>query len=261
MAQTGQSVGGQSLQQNVQIFKTQCIGQGTFGTVHRAQLNYLPCAAKTVRHDLFNTSSSENTAVSGGETMDRIERAFERFYELRHPNVVQCLGVYRDDESGLPVLLMELAQENLSSFLLRNPLLSNRLNVQVDVSHDVALALHFLHSNGVVHGNLSGNNVLMFPSHRAKIADLRPIDLPDVQSKDGTPQPSYVPPETEVCSEETDMFSVGVVMMQLVTSHTPQPHSPGIYIIHTLYTLITSLCIYTTYICMCVRDNHKSKQI
>ena len=226
-----------SLQQSVQVFKTQCIGEGSFGAVYRAQFDFLPCAAKIAHHDFSSTTASKNITSLRGDVVDKVERGFERFYQLRHPNVIQSLGVYRD-EIGLPVLLMELASENLSSFLQRNPLLSSRLHIQVDVSVDVVLGVHFLHSNGIVHGNLSSNNILMFPSHRAKLGDPRPTDLLLVQSKDWSvqiPEPSsmaYIAPEmvggeTEVWSEEADIFSVGVVMMQLVTGHAPQLHPSG----------------------------------
>ena len=237
MAETGHQVKGHSPHQNLQIFRSQCIGEGSFGAVYKAQLDLLPCAAKTLRHDLFTTNSAKSPAIVEGATVEKVESGFECLYQLRHPNVVQCLGVCRDDETGLPVLLMEMAQENLSSFLQRNPLISNRLHVQVNVSYDVTLALHFLHSNGIVHGNLSGNNILMFPSHRAKLSDLHVIDLPIIQSADGSPRHSdpssaYMSPEvfsdeTRVWCEEMDVFSVGVVMLQLVTGHAPQPHPPG----------------------------------
>ena len=244
MAQTGSHIQrntSHSLQQNLQIFKTQSLGEGSFGLVYKSTLALLPCVAKTPRSDIFSTPSAKSRG--GVATVQRISEEFERFYQLRHPNVVQCLGVYRDDETGLPVLLMELAQENLSSFVQRNPLLGNRLHIQVDISYDVTLALHFLHSNGIVHGNLSGNNILMFPSHRAKLGDFHSIDLPVVQSVDGSSQspilaymaPEVFSPQTRVWCEEMDIFAVGVVMMQLITGHTPQLHPPGnTYIINLL---------------------------
>jgi serine/threonine protein kinase len=221
-------------QQKVQIVKSQSIGEGSFGAVYKSQLDLLPCAAKTLRSELFSTISPKTSAVFGGLTIEKIEEGFERVYQLRHPNIVQFLGVYRDDETGMPVLLMELAQENLSSFIQRNPSVGNRLHIQVDIGHDVVLGLHFLHSNGIVHGNLSGNNILMFPSHRAKLGDFHSIDLPVIdQSVDGASQGlAYMAPEvfgteTRVWAEEMDIFSVGVVLMQLITGHDPQLHLPG----------------------------------
>ena len=201
--------------------------------VYKTQLDLLPCVAKTIRSEIFATKTS---TIVGGLTIEKIEEGFERVYQLRHPNIIQCLGVYRDNETGLPVLLMEQAQENLSSFLQRNPSASNRLYVQVDIGYDVVLGLHFLHSNGIVHGNVSGNNILMFPNHRAKLGDFHPIDLPViVQSVDGLSQSvAYMAPdvfgtETRIWIKEMDIFAVGVVLMQLVTGHAPQPCPPGNY--------------------------------
>lgn len=229
-------------QEKVQIFKTQCLGEGSYTITYKAQYNLLPCVAKTTRSDLVNSQSTTPTTCTStsslGVTVAKIEREFEQLYQLRHPNIVQVLGMYHDDETGLPVLLMETAQENLASFIVRNPMISTRVAVQLDITHDVTLGLHFLHSNGIVHGNLSASNVLMFPSHRAKIGDLRTIELPVVRFSDGTVQQSvpnsthYMSQEvfnnkTTVWSEEMDVFSMGVVFLQLVTGHTPQPHSLG----------------------------------
>ena len=237
-------------QPRVQIFKSQSIGEGSFGTVYKSHLDLLPCAAKTLRSELFWTISPKTSAFFGGLTIEKIEEGFECVYQLRHPNIVQCLSVYRDDETGFPVLLMELAPENLSSFIQRNPSVGNRLHIQVDIGYDVVLGLHFLHSNGIVHGNLSGNNILMFPSHRAKLGDFHSIDLPViVQSVDGASQSvAYMAPEvfgmeTEVWAEEMDIFSVGVVLMQLVTGHAPQLHLPGNLInIHTAVLQLRRKC-------------------
>ena len=236
-------------QPRVQIFKSQSIGEGSFGTVYKSHLDLLPCAAKTLRSELFSTISPKTSAFFGGLTIEKIEEGFECVYQLRHPNIVQCLSVYRDDETGFPVLLMELAPENLSSFIQRNPSVGNRLHIQVDIGYDVVLGLHFLHSNGIVHGNLSGNNILMFPSHRAKLGDFHSIDLPViVQSVDGSQSVAYMAPEvfgmeTEVWAEEMDIFSVGVVLMQLVTGHAPQLHLPGNLIhIHTAVLQLRRKC-------------------
>ena len=88
----------------------------------------------------------------------------------RHPNVVQYLGTYTDPETRLPVLLMELCDESLTAFLERSPGPLS-YHIQVNIGHDIALALVYLHSNGLIHRDLTGNNVLMIPGPRAKITD------------------------------------------------------------------------------------------
>lgn len=234
---------------NVQIFKTQCLGQGSFGLVYKAQCDLLPCAAKVIRLDVFDTSSSQEAVLKA------IERGFNKMNELRHPNIVQCLGTHRDDVTGLPVLLMEYIRENLTSFLHNNPLQCSRLHLHVDVICDMALALHYLHLNGIVHGNLSTNNVLISPSHRAKLTDIKMLDFPvpnpEVSSFHTTSERSYnsvyMPPEaieeSNVGSDKSDVFSVGVIGVQVITGCYPEP-SPKHQMVKS-YAGISLLHVYT----------------
>ena len=223
---------GRFQKQNVQISKTQCLGQGSFGVVYKAQCNLLPCAAKVIRSDLFDTSDSSFSREAALET---VERGIDRLVQIRHPNIVQCLGTHQDDTTGLPVLLMEFVQENLTSFLHHNPPLSSHLHVQVNISYDIALALHHLHSNGIIHRNISSNNILLSPSHQAKITDIRMFDFPAATSKNVSSRNSgpwncaidYMPPEafdkTKVCNEKLDCFSAGVIGIQVITGLYPEP--------------------------------------
>ena len=70
----------------------------------------------------------------------------------------------------LPVLLMELCDQSLTTFLERSPGPLS-YHIQINICHDIALALVYLHSNGLIHRDLTGNNVLMIAGTRAKITD------------------------------------------------------------------------------------------
>ena len=91
-------------------------------------------------------------------------------FSARCGTQIQYLGTCRDPDNGQPVLLMELMDESLTSFLeqanVRLP-----FHVQVNLAYDVAQALAYLHSHEVVHRDLSSNNVLMIGSSRAKVTD------------------------------------------------------------------------------------------
>ena len=254
---------GRLQQQHVRIFKTECIGQGSFGIVYKAQCNLLPCAAKIVRPDLFDKTES-----SREELLEKVASGFALLSQFQHPNIVQCLGTDQDDVSGLPVLLMEFIEENLTSFLQHNPLLSNHLHVQVDIVSDVTLALYYLHSNGITHGNLSSNNVFVCPSHRAKVSDIKMLDLPvSTTASDGPGSPvstnSYKPAETfgdsEVECEKLDCFSVGVVSVQVITGRFPDP-SPKLQRVKSYagkHTVHVCVHVYSTLARLVVKEEKK----
>ena len=68
---------------------------------------------------------------------------------------------------------MELMDESLTKFLER-PESTGPLpyHSQLNICHDVALALAYLHSNGIIHRDLSSNNVLLIgEGSRAKVTD------------------------------------------------------------------------------------------
>ena len=111
--------------------------------------------------------------------MERFEQECQFLSGVRHPNIVQYLGVSRDPESGLPVLLMELMDSSLTRFLEQSeePL---HFHIQLNLCHDIALALTYLHSNGIIHRDLSSNNVLLIGSgNRAKVTDFGMSKLAD----------------------------------------------------------------------------------
>ena len=148
--------------------------------------------------------------------------------------MVQYLGVARDPESGLLVLLMEMMDESLTAFLERSnePL---PYHLQVNLCHDVALALAYLHLNGIIHRDLSSNNVLLIAGSRAKVTDFGMSKLSEMHLR-VTPLTqcpgtlAYMPPEAlkvpPVYSKKLDIFSNGVVSVQIMTRNFPDPGPP-----------------------------------
>ena len=95
--------------------------------------------------------------------------------EIRHPGQHRAVfgrgALY--GHAGLPILLMELMDDSLTHFLEQSEV---RLpyHIQVNISHDIALALALLHENRILPHDLSNNNVLLISTGiRAKVTDFR----------------------------------------------------------------------------------------
>ena len=211
--------------QNVQIFKTQPLGIGSYGSVYRAKCDQLPCAAKLIHPVLVNPWERRN--------LQRFEQECQFLSAIRHPHIVQYLGTCRDPESGHPVLLMELMDDSLTHFLEDSP---ERLphHLEVNLCHDVALALAYLHSNGIIHRDLSSNNVLLIAGSKAKVTDFGMSKLLDAapQMTPLTQCPgtaAYMPPEAfkvpPVYTSKLDSFAHGVLGIQIMTRQFPEPGS------------------------------------
>ena len=211
---------------NVQLFKTDSLGTGSYGAVCKAMCDLLPCAAKLLHPILF-----QNSGPGTRSPRSRFEQECHFLNAMKHPNIVQYLGTTQDPDSGLPVLLMELMDESLTRFLERSqqPL---PYHVEVTLCHDIALALDYLHSNDVIHRDLSSNNVLLIAGSRAKVTDFGMSKLLSVNPR-LTPYTTcpgtlvYMPPEAlrdpPVYSKKIDSFSFGVLEIQILTRQFPDP--------------------------------------
>ena len=212
--------------QDLQLFRDECLGSGSYGKVCKAKLNELPCAAKLLHVILFQFEDPQSQTIRR-----RFEQECEILKNTRHPNVVQYLGLTHDPQSGLPILLMELLDGNLTNFLERSngPI---AYHVQVNLWHDIALALTYLHSKHIIHRDLSGNNVLLIAGSRAKVTDFGMSKLSVVDASmsrltqcPGTPL--YMSPEAlrtpPIYTDKLDVFSSGVVAIQIITRNYPNP--------------------------------------
>ena len=206
--------------------KSQPLGRGSFGAVYKAKCDQLPCAAKILHPTILDPMDP-----GADKILERFHHECAFLGAIRHPHIVQYLGISRDPESKLPVLLMELLDESLTKMLERSqqPL---AYRVQVDICHDIALAVAYLHSNDIIHRDLSSNNVLIIAGRRAKVTDFGMSKLagaaPVTTSLTVCPGTlAYMPPEAlkepPRYTKKLDCFSEGVIMIQVCTQLWPDP--------------------------------------
>ena len=222
---------------SIDIFKEQTLGIGSYGKVYKAKCDDLLCAAKLIHETLFDPIAKQLIAAPQREhrlPMRRFVQECEFLSTIRHPNIVQYLGIYRDPDTGLPALLMELMDNSLTHFL-ESSTQPIPYHIQVNIGHDITLALSFLHSNNIVHRDLSSNNVLLIGNAiKAKVTDFGMARLCDENQQTThfsyTTCPGtnvYMPPEAvrdnPVYTEKIDCFSFGVIIIQILTQHFPKP--------------------------------------
>ena len=221
----------------IELRKTETLGSGSYGAVCVAKCDELLCAAKLLFTVLFDMDEgpvsprlSPHINKPHRIPLRRFEQECRFLSQIKHPNIVQYLGTYRDPDSRALVLLMELMDESLTNFLARMSI-SLPYYLEVGISHDIAIALAYLHSNNIIHRDLSSNNVLLLHGCRAKVSDFGMSTLATSSSGNsrtvcpGTP--AYMPPEalneTPKYSEVLDSFSFGVLLLQILTREFPNP--------------------------------------
>ena len=211
---------------NIELYKEDTLGTGSYGGVCKAKCDGLPCAAKIMHPTLFDLRDPGTVSY-----LRKFEEECRLLSLARHPNVVQYLATYRDPDTRLPVLLMELCDESLCRFLERSPG-PLPYHTQLNISHDITLALVYLHSNDLTHRDLTGNNVLMIAGVRAKVTDFGMSKLASVNPR-MTPMTlcpgnvQYMSPEAleepPSYTDKLDVFSFGVLLVQIMTRQFPNP--------------------------------------
>ena len=217
------------------------IGAGAYGSVEEVAVPGAICAAKKI-HEVF-LDRSEIPATEIRQSAAQFVRECQLMSTLRHPNIVQFLGVCFFPGSRLPALVMERLLTSLHDLLDPEtdpppppdaPKPFFPLSLKCSILHDVASGLTYLHERSppIIHRDLSARNVLLNSGMVAKIADLGVARIvPRMRAAatitKGPGAIVYMPPEAmeDVVEDEKDddekskarygksidMFSFGVV--------------------------------------------------
>ena len=200
-------------------------GRGSYAVVLRLEYRGLKCAGKQLYPVLYEQGV--------GDTVCRFEEECRLLAQMRHPNIVQFIGVYFEEGSRVPILVMEFLPTTLARCIDTYGVLPEE--VSYSILHDVALGLYHLHSQTppIVHRDLSANNVLLASNMTAKISDLgvarilnlTPQQMSRMTSTPGTP--AYMPPEAMRANPRYDAgideFSYGILMIHVLCGRWPLP--------------------------------------
>ena len=150
---------------------------------------------------------------------------------LRHPHIVQFMGLCYLSGSKLPSLIMERMETSLHDLLESGTKLP--LSLKRALLLDVAKGLYYLHSRSppIIHRDLTATNILLNSSLVAKIGDLgvaRIIEPDKLKTTVLTRAPGsiiYMPPEalSKVATYDTslDVFSFGNIALFTLTQKFP----------------------------------------
>ena len=196
--------------------------------VLKVEYRGLKCAGKQLYPVLYEQGV--------GDIVRRFEGECRLLAQMRHPNFVQFIGVYFEEGSRVPILVMEFLPTTLATCIDTYDVLPE--DVSYAILHDVALGLYHLHSQTppIVHRDLSANNVLLTPNMTAKISDLgvaKILNLSPLQVSRMTRAPgtlAYMPPEAlskqPRYDTRIDEFSYGVLMIHVLSGQWPFPCEP-----------------------------------
>ncbi|MBO0715002.1 MAG: Stk1 family PASTA domain-containing Ser/Thr kinase, partial [Acidimicrobiales bacterium] len=158
--------------------------------------------------------------------VDRFRREAQASANLSHPNIVSVYDWGEADHTYF--IVMEYVDGPSLSQLIRTdgPLPADRA---AGIAAQVAAALDFAHHRGVIHRDVKPGNVLLTDDERVKVTDFgiaRAADADDNLTKTGAVMgtATYFSPEQALGQQvdaRTDVYSLGVVLYEMVTGRPP----------------------------------------
>ena len=196
------------------------LGQGAMGIVYKAKdpkINRL-VAIKTIRF----SDEFEETKIR--EIKERFLREAEIAGKLSHPSIVSIYDVGEDYD--LTYMAMELLDgESLQKYCRKLSLLP--LRKILFVVAETAFALDYAHKQGVIHRDVKPANIMLLTDGKVKVTDFgiaKAVSSSQTKSGIVLGTPNYMSPEQINGYEidgRTDIFSLGVVLFELLTGQLP----------------------------------------
>jgi serine/threonine-protein kinase len=194
------------------------VGSGGMSTVYRAHDRELDRrVALKILHRHFNADD---------EYVQRFLREARAAAALSHPNIVTVIA--RGDHEGQQFIVFEYVEgENLKRVIEREGPVPVERALELGVQ--IARGLHCAHERGLVHRDVKPQNVLLNGDGQAKVTDfgiVRQLEVARGMTETGTVlgTSDYISPEQAQgrrVDEQTDVYSLGVVLYELLTGEVP----------------------------------------
>ena len=196
---------------------TEKIGSGGMADVYCAHDILLDrvVAVKILHEDYANDQ----------DFVTRFRKEAQAAAKLSHANIVNIYDVGCDD--NVHYIVMEyVAGETLKEYIQRPKKLSNDAAVRIAI--DIGEALEQAHTNGIVHCDIKPHNILVTRTGKIKVADFgiaRAMNTATVMNKESVlGSVHYFSPEQaagEKVTAQTDIYSLGVVLYEMLTGRVP----------------------------------------
>jgi serine/threonine protein kinase len=200
------------------------IGRGGMGAVflaERADKEFDQKVALKIVHNQF-----ANEAL-----IERFRNERQILASLKHPNIAHLIDG-GTTENGLPYFVMEYVDgETLIDYCDKNKLTTDE---RLKLFQKICSAVNHAHKNLIIHRDIKPTNILVTKDGIPKLLDFgiaKPFSINETKESVTLTQtggrmltPDYASPEQvsgEMVTTSTDIYSLGVVLYELLTGHRP----------------------------------------
>ena len=199
------------------------VGRGSMGIVYQS---YDPFIEKDVAIKVALAESLRDKE-SGEQYRKMFFNEAHTAGLLKHPNIVNIIDAGAEGDDCY--IVMELVEdgETLKKYCLPDNLLP--VKQVIEIIFKCAKALDYAHRQGVVHRDIKPTNILITKDMDIKIADFSIAHVVTSDTTNTMPMgfvgsPRYMSPEQvqeDSITNQTDLFSLGIVMYELLTGRHP----------------------------------------
>src|SRR3954471_19591209 len=196
------------------------VGTGGMSSVFRAHDRLLDRkVALKVLHEQYTADA---------DYIERFRHEARAVAALSHPNIVTVID--RGEHEGRQFIVFEyVAGENLKRLIQRRG--PAPVSTALELGMQISRGLSFAHQQGLVHRDVKPQNVLLNGDGQAKVTDFgiaRSLDVKHGMTQTGTVlgTSDYIAPKQaqgQRVDEQTDVYSLGVVLYELLTNDVPFP--------------------------------------
>ncbi|HTR04527.1 MAG TPA: serine/threonine-protein kinase [Thermoanaerobaculia bacterium] len=199
------------------------LGKGAMGVVYLAKD---PVIGRLVAVKTIRTSQGDDDDSESREFRERFVREAQTAGILSHPNIVTIHDIGEDTESRTSFIAMEYIEgRNLKSLLADKKKFP--WDEIADLIAQIGEALDYAHRKGIIHRDIKPANIILTTDGKVKITD---FGIAKVASSNLTTTgqflgtPNYMSPEQvsgAPVDGRSDIFSLGVVLYELLTNRKP----------------------------------------
>jgi len=207
------------------------LGQGGMGAVYRADDTTLKrtVALKFLPPDVTRDPASSERFLVEAQAASALE----------HVNICTVHDIDQTEDGQLFIVMSYYCGDNLATLIHRGPL---ELSQAIDIATQVADGMAAAHNRGIVHRDIKPDNIIITADGLVKIIDFGLARFAGTsrltQDRLMLGTVSYMSPEQargEHVDHRTDIWSLGIVLYEMLTGHPPfrDRHAPA-----TIYSIL-----------------------